>query len=67
MGYLPEHGQREPEQENKLEGVVEGEPVDDAKGALKDSATLVSDIEPKVEEYSIARLREESEDDPVLY
>lgn len=43
--YEPEHGQREPEQEDKLEGVVEGEPVDNAQSALNDTAMYVSDTD----------------------
>lgn len=34
---IPEHRQSEPQEENKLEGVVEGEPVDNTKNALEDS------------------------------
>ena len=37
---LPEGGEREPEEENKLEGVVEGEPVDDADQALNDAVNI---------------------------
>jgi hypothetical protein len=29
-GALPEHGKRQPQEKHKLEGVVEGEPVDNA-------------------------------------
>lgn len=35
-GDLPEDGQREPQEENKLEDKVEGEPVDDVNEALRD-------------------------------
>ena len=37
-GSLPEYGEREPQKENKLEGEVEGEPVDDVDEALDDTA-----------------------------
>ena len=33
---LPEHGQRQPQKENKLEDKVEGEPVDNVEEALND-------------------------------
>lgn len=36
-GHIPEHGEREPEEEDELEGVVEGEPVNDANEALDDA------------------------------
>jgi len=39
---LLEDGQRQPQQEDKLESVVEGEPVDDADKALQDTVTQVS-------------------------
>ena len=35
---IPEGRQGEPEQEDEFEGVVEGEPVDDADNALDESA-----------------------------
>jgi hypothetical protein len=35
---IPEGGESEPQQENKLEGVVEGEPVDNAEQALQEAA-----------------------------
>ena len=34
---IPEDGQRKPQQEHKLEGEVEGEPVDNVDEALKDA------------------------------
>jgi hypothetical protein len=34
---LPEDGQRQPEEENKLEGVVEGKPIDNLDKALNDA------------------------------
>jgi hypothetical protein len=34
---LPEGGKRQPQQKDKLESVVEGEPVDNADEALKDT------------------------------
>ena len=36
MEDLREHGQREPQEEDELESVVEGEPINDAEQALKD-------------------------------
>lgn len=36
-GHVPEHGERQPEEEDELEAVVEGEPVDDADEALDDA------------------------------
>lgn len=33
---LPEHGEREPQEEDKLEDKVEGEPVDNVDEALND-------------------------------
>lgn len=36
--YLLEHGEREPDQEDKFESVVEGEPVDNAHKALHNAA-----------------------------
>lgn len=39
---IPSDGQRQPQQENKLEGVVKGEPVDDAQKTLKNTAHVVS-------------------------
>lgn len=41
---LLEGGEREPEEENKLEGVVEGEPVDDGDQALNDTVDMWLDI-----------------------
>lgn len=38
--HLLEGRKREPEEENKLEGVVEGEPVDDADQALNDTIDI---------------------------
>lgn len=40
----PEGGQREPQEENKLEGVVEGEPVNHAEKALSYAKERVSSI-----------------------
>lgn len=37
MCNLPEHGERQPQEEDKLEDKVEGEPVDDVKKALNHS------------------------------
>lgn len=37
LGHVPEGGQREPQQEDEFESVVEGEPVDDGDEALNDS------------------------------
>lgn len=37
---VPEHGQREPEEENKFESEVEGEPVYDADKALDDTGYI---------------------------
>jgi hypothetical protein len=34
---LPEHGQRKPQEENKLENKVEREPVDNVEEALDNS------------------------------
>lgn len=36
MANLPEHGQRQPQEEDKLEDEVEGEPVHDIDEALQD-------------------------------
>lgn len=33
---IPEHGQGQPQEEDELEGEVEGEPVDDVHQALND-------------------------------
>lgn len=35
MGNLPEDGQRQPQEEDKLEDEVEGEPVDNVDEALQ--------------------------------
>lgn len=42
--HLLEGREREPEEENKLEGEVEGEPVDDADQALNDAIAVWLDI-----------------------
>ena len=39
---LPGDWEREPEDEDKLEGVVEGEPVNGANGAFKDSQESIN-------------------------
>lgn len=39
--HVLEHGEREPEQEDELESVVEGEPVDNAHKALHNAARRV--------------------------
>lgn len=39
---IPSDGQRQPQQENELEGVVEGEPVDNAEQTLKNATHVVS-------------------------
>ena len=41
-GHLLEHGEREPQQEDELEKVVEREPVDDADEALDDAVALLA-------------------------
>ena len=41
--YLPSLGKCHPEDEHKLEDVVEGEPVDSVDGRLKDSQEGVGD------------------------
>lgn len=69
--YIPEHGQRQPEQENKLEGEVKGEPVNDADQALDNAIYHVSTIQ-SIDNHRIViivewiRLREQRKDDPVL-
>lgn len=39
---IPSDGQGQPQEEDKLEGVVEGEPVDNAQQALEDTVHAVS-------------------------
>lgn len=39
---IPSDGQRQPQEEDKLEGVVKGKPVNDAQQALEDAAITVS-------------------------
>lgn len=41
-GHLLEGGQGQPQEEDKLEGEVEGEPVDNADEALNDAAILLA-------------------------
>jgi hypothetical protein len=38
---LPEHGQSEPQKEDKLEDEVEGEPVDNVDEALSDATRII--------------------------
>lgn len=40
--HLLEHGERQPQQEDELEKVVEGEPVDDADEALDNAVALLA-------------------------
>lgn len=64
--YIPEGGEGEPQQEDELEGVVEGEPVDNAEQALQDAAQICQSLffsGRRRYEY----LREEREDNPVLW
>lgn len=37
---IPEGGEGEPQQEDELEGIVEGEPVHDAEQALQDAVQI---------------------------
>lgn len=41
-GIIPKDGQRQPQEEDELEGIVEGEPVNDADKALDHTAKSVS-------------------------
>jgi hypothetical protein len=60
---LPESWQSEPQEEDKLEGVVEGEPVDDVDETLDEAVEVSKSIYGKV--WTV-HLREEAEDNPVL-
>jgi hypothetical protein len=41
MDYIPELGESKPQGENKLEGVVEWEPVDSVDSAFEDSTSHI--------------------------
>ena len=55
----------QPQQEDKLEGVVEGEPVDDVEETLKDAVKKLV-LRFWLSLKAIQVLREEGENDPVL-
>lgn len=63
---LLEGGESEPQEENKLEGVVEGEPVNDIQQALKDAFRWVSTVVQITVEDGMQDSREEGENHPVL-
>ncbi len=63
----PEGGQRQPQEENKLEGIVEGEPVDNADKALDDAAKSGGQSRTRESSKSShGNLREQRENNPVL-
>lgn len=63
---VPEGGHSEPQQEDKLEGVVKGEPVNHTKEALQDTVQIVRSGILAGPSSEGGNLREEGEHNPVL-